>query len=82
MKKGEIKHHYLYKEKDIAEIAGISMGAFRVAKTRGKINPASLRSVAGFILTHWVATLTKEPERCIHRHTKKEHPACFHKGGK
>jgi hypothetical protein len=79
MKKGESKNLFNYKEKDIAKVAGISMGAYRVAKTRGKINPANLRSVAGFIFTRWVARLTQEPERCEHRHTKKDHPACFPK---
>lgn len=60
MKRGEVKHNFSYTERDIARIAGVSMGAYRVAKVRGKINPASLRSVAGYIFTHWVSTLTKE----------------------
>jgi hypothetical protein len=77
MKKGEIKYMFSYKEKDIARIAGVSMGAYRVAKVRGKIKPENLRSVAGFIFQHWVSTICKEPERCEHRHTKKEHPSCF-----
>jgi len=82
MKKGEIKYGFVYAEKDIAKVAGISMGAYRVAKTRGKINPANLRSVAGFILTHWITRLSQEPERCVHRHTREDHPSCFEKEGK
>jgi len=62
MKKGEIKYTFSYKEKDIAKVAGISMGAYRVAKVRGKINPANLRSVAGFIFQRWVATMCKNEE--------------------
>lgn len=81
MKKGETKCSFFYIEKDIAKVAGVSMGAYRVAKTRGKINPANLRSVAGFILTHWITRLTQEPERCVHRHTREYHPACFGKDG-
>ena len=76
MKKGEIKFAFTYQEKDIAQAAGISMGAYRVAKARGKINPGDLRSVAGFIFQHWVSIIIKE-ERCVHRHTRKEHPQCF-----
>lgn len=59
MKKGEIKCSFFYKEKDIAKVAGVSMGAYRVAKSRGKINPADLRSVAGFIFQRWVVAMCK-----------------------
>ena len=59
MKKGETKYLFSYKENDIARVAGVSMGAYRVAKARGRINPADLRSVAGFILQRWVAAMCK-----------------------
>lgn len=82
MKKDEKKFTFSYEEADIAKVAGISMGAYRVAKTRGKINPGELRSVAGFIFLHWVTKVYGEEGRCVHRHTRKSHPKCFEKEAK
>ena len=60
MKKGIPKKIYTYTERDIAKVAGVSIGAVRVAKARRKMAPHDLRSVAGYILEHWLKTMLKK----------------------
>ena len=63
MKKGETKKIYTYTDRDIARVAGVSMGAVRVAKTRGKILANDLRSVSVYIIEHWLKTMQRKSER-------------------
>jgi hypothetical protein len=57
MKKGMPKKIYTYTERDIARVAGVSIGALRVAKARRKIAPNDLRSVAVYIVEHQLKTM-------------------------
>ena len=57
MKKGEVKKTYTYTERDIARVAGVSINALRVAKFNRKIVPKDLRSVAVYIVEHWLKTM-------------------------
>jgi len=78
MKKGEIKNRYSYTEEEIARAAGISVRALRVAKARKVIVPSDLKSVIQYVVEHWIRQIrTAGAERCVHRHTRKEHPQCF-----
>jgi len=63
MKKGETKKIYTYTDRDIARVAGVSMGAVRVAKTRGKILANDLRSVSVYIIEHWLKTMQRKGKR-------------------
>jgi len=63
MKKGELKKIYTYTERDIARVAGVSIGALRVAKVRRKIVPNDLRSVSVYIIEHWLKTMQRESKR-------------------
>jgi len=60
MKKGIPKKIYTYTERDIARVAGVSLGAVRVAKARRKMVPNDLRSVAGYIIEHWLKTMLRK----------------------
>ena len=62
-KKGETKKIYTYTDRDIARVAGVSMGAVRVAKTRGKILANDLRSVSVYIIEHWLKTMQRKGKR-------------------
>jgi hypothetical protein len=59
LKKGKPKKIYTYTERDIARVAGVSIGALRVAKVRRKIVPNDLKSVAGYIMEHWLKTMLR-----------------------
>jgi hypothetical protein len=63
MKKGEPKKIYTYTERDIARVAGVSIGALRVAKVRRKIVPNDLRSVSVYIIEHWLKTMQRKSKR-------------------
>jgi len=63
MKKGETKKIFTYTDRDIARVAGVSMGAVRVARTRRKILANDLRSVSVYILEHWLKTMQRKGER-------------------
>jgi hypothetical protein len=63
MKKGEVKKIYTYTERDIARVAGVSTGALRVAKVRGKITPNDLGSVSVYIIEHWLNTMKRKKKR-------------------
>ena len=63
MKKGAVKKIYTYTERDIARIAGVSMGAVRVAKARRKIVPNDLRSVSVYIIEHWLKMMTRKRKK-------------------
>jgi len=43
------RREYRYSVKDIAELAGMTRNALNVAKVRGKIDPADLKSVVSFL---------------------------------
>jgi hypothetical protein len=60
MKKGEVKKIYTYTERDIARVAGVSIGALRVAKVRRKIVPNDLRSVSVYIVEHWLRKIQRK----------------------
>mgnify|MGYP001601622954 CR=1 FL=1 len=60
MKKGEVKKIYTYTERDIARVAGVSINALRVAKFHRKIVPKDLRSVAVYIVEHWIKTMKRK----------------------
>lgn len=47
------KKIYTYTERDIARVAGVSIGAVRVAKAQRRIVPNDLRNVAVYIIEHW-----------------------------
>ena len=57
MKNRVPKKIYTYTDRDIARVAGVSMGAVRVAKARRKIVPNDLRSVTAYIVEHWIRTI-------------------------
>jgi len=59
MRKSKPKKTYTYTERDIARVAGVSIGALRVAKVRKKIVPNDLRSVAVYIAEHWLKTMLR-----------------------
>jgi len=63
MKKGAVKKIYTYTERDIARIAGVSIGAVRVAKARRKIVPNDLRSVSVYIIDHWLKMMTRKRKK-------------------
>ena len=63
MKKVKAKNIYTYTERDIAKVAGVSIGALRVAKVRRKIVPNDLKSVAVYILEHWLKTIPRRGKR-------------------
>jgi hypothetical protein len=63
MKKVKPKKIYTYTERDIAKVAGVSIGALRVAKVRRKIVPNDLKSVAVYILEHWLKTIPRKGKR-------------------
>jgi len=63
MKKGKPKRIYTYTERDIARVAGVSIGALRVAKVRRKIVPRDLRSVAVYIIEHWLRKMQRKGKR-------------------
>jgi hypothetical protein len=63
MKKGETKKIYTYTDRDIARVAGVSMGAVRVAKARGKILANDLRSASVYIIEHWLKTMQRKGKR-------------------
>jgi len=63
MKKGETKKIYTYTDRDIARVAGVSIGAVRVAKARGKILANDLRSVSVYIIEHWLRTMQSKGKR-------------------
>jgi len=63
MKKGETKKIYTYTDRDIARVAGVSIGAVRVAKVRRKILANDLRSVSVYIIEHWLKTMQRKGER-------------------
>jgi hypothetical protein len=48
---------YIYTDRDVARLAKVSLNSLRVAKSRGKVNTSSLKSVVEFIikqrLSHW-----------------------------
>ncbi len=60
MKKGTPKKIYTYTEREIARVAGVSVGAVRVAKARRTMVPNNLRSVAGYIMEHWLRTMLRK----------------------
>ena len=60
MKKGTPKKIYTYTERDIARMAGVSINALRVAKVRRKIVPNDLRSVAVYIVEHWLKKMQRQ----------------------
>jgi len=60
MRKGMPKKIYTYTERDIARVAGVSIGALRVAKARRKIVPNDLSSVAVYIIEHWLRTMQRK----------------------
>lgn len=59
MRKSKPKKIYTYTERDIARVAGVSIGALRVAKVRKKIVPNDLRSVAVYIIDHWLKKMLR-----------------------
>jgi adenine-specific DNA methylase len=63
MKKGETKKIYTYTDRDIARVAGVSIGAVRVAKARKKILANDLRSASVYIIEHWLKTMQRKGER-------------------
>jgi hypothetical protein len=63
MKKGKPKRIYTYTERDIARVAGVSIGALRVAKVRRKIVPHDIRSVAVYIIEHWLRKMERKSKR-------------------
>ena len=63
MEKGETKKIYTYTDRDIARVAGVSIGAVRVAKVRRKILANDLRSVSVYIIEHWLKTMQRKGER-------------------
>ncbi len=60
MRKSKPKKTYTYTERDIARVAGVSIGALRVAKVRKKIVTNDLRSVAVYIVEHWLKTMLRK----------------------
>lgn len=54
MKKGMPRKVYSYTDRDIARIAGVSIGALRLAKFRKKLVPNDLRSVVVYVMEHWL----------------------------
>ncbi len=60
MKKGKSRKIYTYTERDIARVAGVSIGAVRVAKARRKMMPNDLRSVAVYIVGHWLKKMLRK----------------------
>jgi len=58
MKKRQAR--YGYTEREIAKIAGVSIGAFRVAKSRRAVNPANLRSAIQYVVEHWIRRIRRE----------------------
>ena len=63
MEKGETKKIYTYTDRDIARVAGVSIGAVRVAKVRRKILANDLRSVPVYIIEHWLKTMQRKGKR-------------------
>jgi adenine-specific DNA methylase len=63
MEKGETKKIYTYTDRDIARVAGVSIGAVRVAKVRRKILANDLRSVSVYIIEHWLKTMQRKGKR-------------------
>jgi len=63
MEKGKSRKIYTYTERDIARVAGVSVGAVRVAKARGKMMPNDLRSVAVYIVEHWLKKMLRKGKR-------------------
>jgi adenine-specific DNA methylase len=63
MKRGETKNIYTYTDRDIARVAGVSIGSVRVAKARGKILANDLRSVSVYIIEHWLKTMQRKGKR-------------------
>ena len=63
MKKGEAKKIYTYTERDIARVAGVSTGALRVAKVRGRIRPNELGSVSLYIIEHWLKMMERKRKK-------------------
>ncbi len=60
MRKSKPRKIYTYTERDIARVAGVSIGALRVAKVRKKIVPNDLRSIAVYIVEHWLKTMLRK----------------------
>ena len=60
MKKGKARKIYTYTERDIARVAGVSVGAVRVAKARRKMMPNDLRSVAVYVVEHWLRKMLRK----------------------
>ena len=60
MKKVKPKKTYSYTDQDISRVAGVSIGAVRVAKARRKIVPNDLRSVSVYIIEHWLKTMKRK----------------------
>ncbi len=60
MKKDKSRKIYTYSERDIARVAGVSIGAVRVAKVRKKMVPNDLRSVAVYIVEHWLKKMLRK----------------------
>lgn len=60
MEKGKSRKIYTYTERDIARVAGVSIGAVRVAKVRKKMVPNDLRSVAVYIVEHWLKKMLRK----------------------
>ena len=63
MKKGEPNKIYTYTDRDIARVAGVSIGAVRVAKVRTKILANDLSSVSVYIIEHWLKTMQRKGKR-------------------
>jgi len=63
MKKGESGKTYTYTDRDIARVAGVSIGAVRVAKARRKIVPNDLRSASVYIIEHWLKKMQRKSKR-------------------
>jgi hypothetical protein len=60
MKKVKSKNIYTYTERDIAKVAGVSIGALRVGKVRRKIVPNDLKSVAVYIVEHLLKRIPRK----------------------
>jgi len=75
MGKGMPKKIYTYTEPEIARVAGVSIGALRVAKVRRKIVPNDLVSVSMYIIEHRLKRIPTHPKESKRRARGRVKPA-------
>jgi hypothetical protein len=54
---------YTYTDRDIARVAGVLIGAVRVARARRKIVASDLRRVSLYIIEHWLKIVRRKRNR-------------------